>query len=497
LKHALNEQQSQQLRLALQRIGSTMDSLIASQTYNQRICPFARLFEELLLRIAQLLVDIPSLLCLRYTSSVFLRLTNDSTVWTASGLKKNPPHWAAETAWCHLKRKEQIRVANLLFGGSQCNNWTQWWQSQVQTGVYFRRDPFDQIHKTSASWDKSSQALPCEPCGTSHDHSHFSTSWPADFGDRPLRCLGQQGFVQLCAHLHISWACVAAHINYWRHRHPAVLEANGEDARQACIDSFLIKCRHTSHETRCTLDGTMTPTWPRARLQTTPITKDIVLAMEWAQHAPLKSATTRADGRLFAHEIRGIFRAMRAQGPADLMFPPCPSGALPEMDFFSPSLVCGLQCLVAYDGLTELKSTTSSAMRWQRDSNYILSAQKVNYVTRERRRFKTGWNVQKMGLRRHHSAKGSELTCQCFVVTYENDVRICAGHELLNKEFKLFPTVEWLRAMDPDTYEYPDGDEIRPLCKDRSCSSYYSRRRCTEQLVAKDDLVSELELLQN
>ena len=66
--------------------------------------------------------------------------------------------------------------------------------------------------------------LHCNGCNTHHKLSEFSAS-AQEKGKSQRRCLGRQGTVQLCEHVHISWDMIKGHIAGWRPRKPAGWDA--------------------------------------------------------------------------------------------------------------------------------------------------------------------------------------------------------------------------------------------------------------------------------
>lgn len=62
--------------------------------------------------------------------------------------------------------------------------------------------------------------LHCHGCGTHHDVQAFPPYTTTTEGGR--QCLGRQGGMQLCEHVHIYWADIEHHITYWRKRMPRI-----------------------------------------------------------------------------------------------------------------------------------------------------------------------------------------------------------------------------------------------------------------------------------
>jgi hypothetical protein len=81
--------------------------------------------------------------------------------------------------------------------------------------------------------------LHCYACQTCHNICQSSSTWQHAAGYQTDRqCLGQQGTVQLCEHVLITWASIKAHIDDWRKQQ----RWSGPLDWKACIDSFSIEC---------------------------------------------------------------------------------------------------------------------------------------------------------------------------------------------------------------------------------------------------------------
>ncbi|EFX04727.1 hypothetical protein CMQ_1655 [Grosmannia clavigera kw1407] len=112
-----------------------------------------------------------------------------------------------------------------------------------------KRDP---LPCKFASW--SPRRLECDICGGFQELRSFSLLNRAENIDkgRQRQCLGCEGAVQLCEHVHLSWATIQDHItSYWQGQ----LLTGRLGTWQACFDSFDFVCHDPSHDRRCTAAG--------------------------------------------------------------------------------------------------------------------------------------------------------------------------------------------------------------------------------------------------
>ncbi|KAF1365837.1 hypothetical protein EJ07DRAFT_94352, partial [Lizonia empirigonia] len=264
-----------------------MDPLIAVQVYNNRFCPLiSQLPEELLLCVCDFLRDdFAALLCLRIASRIFLRLLNSKRIFV----------WGSK---CSIRGEDfnphkalRLRFRELLQRDGRCNTCKRWnatHDSRLQDDCKFQQ---------KFCGNSLRSRVHCDACDSLQDVFQFSQQ---SVWHQPKRqCLGQQGSVQLCAHVSITWARIKVHIDDWRQNQ------RGEGDWQACFDSFKIECHDPSHNTRCT--GSEAPTWPRARLATSTRDPDIVvLNLEWKPHGRIATLALTADGRIPAPELRAF-----------------------------------------------------------------------------------------------------------------------------------------------------------------------------------------------
>lgn len=259
-----DQQQARALLFTLQELQRTIDPLIAAQVYNQLFCPLTRLPEELLLSILDFLSDdVATLHCLQIVSRTFLRLLYyQSDIWKSAWYVNyaDPKRDKGHSLYLHGLLKLQFR--RLLQRDGRCKNCKRW--NDAYSCRYY---PFDDCKFQQHRGHRGRRAhgkLYCNPCGSCHYACQFSSAnqYPQCELPQGRRCLGQQGSVQLCQHVHISWASIQAYIDEWRQQ-----RKGGESGHwQAYLDSFNIECHHASHDTRCT--ASEAPTWPRARLRT-------------------------------------------------------------------------------------------------------------------------------------------------------------------------------------------------------------------------------------
>ncbi|KAJ4366840.1 hypothetical protein N0V83_007368 [Neocucurbitaria cava] len=271
----------------------------------------------------------------------------------------------------------------------------------------------------------------------------------------------QQGSVQLCEHIQITWASIKAHIDGWRQ------QQRGGGDWQACFDSFNIECHDASHDTRCT--ASEAPTWPRARLGTGTFDSSIVvLNLEWEPHSRIDALALTADGRMPAPELRALFQRLRTLEPADTLCPPCRPGALPEMAFFSPYSRTGRFVYYKTGGLYEIGPPRTPLSPLPPYSLLVWH----DYHGR-------GKNGKKLDIRPHYptDAGGTGISSQCLVVSYEKDVMICKTTAMTDSAVKIIPTDHWLHAMDTQTYPHPQASHIRPQCRNVTCRNYYRTRK--------------------
>lgn len=449
--------------LTLRDLQRTMDPLIAAQVYNNNCNPLGRLPEELLLHILHCLGDdILTLYCLRRVSRRFRRLIYQPDIWKYMLLPLSRRFMSTTEASWDLPVYVKEHLRRHLQRDGMCDKCILW--CDVSVKGWFRQ--FIQASNLHANrpqipWGFCKFEYPlrpslyCDACGIHQDVQAFSSSNQQPY-KRERRCLGRQGAVQLCEHVHVSWAAVEAHIADWQQRKPGDW--------QACFDHFDIECHDPSHDTRCTAEEA--PTWPRVRLQSAAFHPNlVVLNLEWKPHSGLDAFTRTPDGRAPASELRELFQRYR-QGPAGILLPSYPSNPLPEMTCFDTT-----KCIcLHYEMGANKKSSAANPPRhasFFRD-DWRSGCHAYHYLYRGHG---VGGNGGRVDMSKHWP-RGMRNSV-CLVTTYQRDVLIC--HK--TNRTKINPTHDWFHAMDPDTYPRPYAGHALPLCKDKDCMNYYRRPR--------------------
>ncbi|KAF2658195.1 hypothetical protein K491DRAFT_702974 [Lophiostoma macrostomum CBS 122681] len=438
-----DDEKAQALLLTLHELQRTMDPLLAVQVYNNRFCPLiSRLPEEILLCILDFLceevVTLQSIIC----KDAWYRGASMYTRGNARYLDPSP----------------RLQFRQLLQRDGRCDNCRHW--NKTHAPKLFDDCKFQEGCRRLYDDTQVSSLhcrLHCHACDSLHDISRFFSNYQKSWEHhRDRRCIGQEGSVQLCEHIQITWASIKAHIDNWRQ------QQHGERGDwQVCLDSFLIECHNTNHDMRCT--PSEAPTWPRARLGTSrgsaPFESSVVvLILEWTPHSRIDALRLTTDGRIPAPELRALFQRLRRLGPANILWPPCRPGALPEMAFFS--LSSDIERLVYYK--------TGEA-----DEIGPLSASFSPLPTDKG----LSWRAGLKGL----AASGTGISSQCLVVSYKKDIMICKQTDIRDPAVKIMPTCHWLHAMDTKTYPHPRASHInphiRPQCRNVACNNYYQRRK--------------------
>ena len=451
--------QAQALLLTLRGLQRTMDPLIAAQVYNNRFCPLiSRLPEELLLCIFDFLCDdVVALKCLRIVSRIFLRLFNRQlVVWIKSRSIKGESF--------HRHDVPMLEFRRLLQRDGRCDNCRRW--NDVCGDQLFDDCKFQQRFRRSpkGSFDFLYSTPYCYACHTRHDVCQFPSPSQQSLRHQPeRRCLGQQGSVQLCEHIQITWARIKAHIDNWRQQQ----QQRGGGDWQACLNSFNIECHEASHDKRCT--ASEAPTWPRARLGTSPFVSDtVVLNLEWTPHSRIDTLTLTGDGRIPSPELRALFQKLRSLGPADTLCPASHPDALPEMMLFGPSTRIGHFVYYKTGEDDKIGPLPAAFPPLPSESSLVW-----------RHRYGSGRNGKKLSIRPHYpvDAVDTVISSQCLAISYEKDIMICRTAAMTDFTIRIIPTDDWLHAMDTQTYPHPQASHIRPKCTDVACVNYYRRRK--------------------
>ncbi|KAJ8109697.1 hypothetical protein OPT61_g7273 [Boeremia exigua] len=272
-----------------------------------------------------------------------------------------------------------------------------------------------------------------------------------------ISCLGQQGSVQLCEHVQITWAEIRAHIIGWQQ------QQHGHEDWQSCLDSFSIECHSASHDTRCT-DSEIT-TWPTARLGISTLNSDlVVLNLEWKPHIRMDTLSQGQGDHILVSELRQSFQRLRSVGPIHLLCPTSHPSVLPEITFFGPSSRMG-----HFVGHAMGNNNFISSLR---DSVISSTGSWLSYHNRHG----IGRNGRKLDVKSHlpRDARDTTVSSQCLIVTYEKDIMICKKRAMTDLGIKLVPTDHWLHAMDTRTYPHPQASQIRPHAVDCSLHPWHA-----------------------
>lgn len=436
--------------------------------------------------------DDVTLCCLRITSRVFLRLLHDeSTFWTLKPILGFP--FAAGQGL-------PLRFRRILQRDERCENCRRWNNAHVRSSLDPCKFKGDFLRGTPRFfgreyWYTDYGRPHCSACETDHDVCQFPLAYqqpPRAPNPGPRLCLGQQGLVQLCEHVHIAWSSINAHIDDWRRRRQQqkLGEGRGEpegakaqDSLRDCLDSFNIECHDPTHDTRCTASNA--PTWPRAHLGTSSglwfqDPDIVVLYLEWTPHGRIDALMPTADDRIPASELRALFRRFRRMGPADVLYPPGRPEALPEMACFTPSFP------IYYEMEEQEERNEDAENRPPHPPPPSFAPPSSNqrelslHCRSIRSRYIIGQNSERLEIRPHYlsDAKNNSITSQCLTVSYQKAIMVCQTKALTDPAVKLIPSHHWLHAMDPRTYHHQQAGQFRPQCRDESCTNYYLRTKC-------------------
>ena len=452
LQRAGEARNENQTLVTLRDLERTMDPLIASHVYNIKNSTLASLPEEILLRILELIGDdAVTLHCLRRVSRVFRRLVYEPGIWR---------HLPSAELLLPSSDKRRQMYRRLKKDGT-CDRCKLWCPVPVrglfrQIIQWFHLCITGEEHRCGFFESGLSRLPHCHPCGTHHDIRAFSHP-RMDY----RICLGRQGLVQLCEHVHISWANIEGHISKWRKQRLGNWQA--EDW-EACFNDFSIECQDPSHNTRCTADEA--PTWPRARLQTHGDYRHrALLILEWKPHSGLDFFTLTASGQAPAAELRKLFYSYR-QGAGGVLFPSCYSSPLPEMACFDTT-----QCrCLSYEVGNSQALTPGDPLEHENFFNELFPSGDSHFYSRS----SPSQNV----CVRKHWPRGASVSV-CLVTIYER--RVSLFH--MRDDVKINPSHDWFHAMDPATYTRPDWGTDPPLCKDATCMNYYRRPRLLRCLI--------------
>lgn len=315
----------------------------------------------------------------------------------------------------------------------------------------------------------SYRRLHCHACGTHQDVREFR---PADqkLHAANRRCLGRQGAVQLCEHVHVSWSDIEDHVARW--------QKDRAGDWKACFSCFNIECRDPSHDTRCTAEGT--PTWPRARLQAHERDENkVLLTLEWKPHSGLDALTCTAAGQAPAAQLRKVFQKYR-QGAGGILFPSGRSSPLPEMACYGPSECTCLYYETGDDKVPNTGGLSKCGGFFQEDWRFrFTSLHRIH-------RYSFGVLAAKVSTKKHWPC-GTDGSV-CLVTIYKRQIPVFNKTDL---DTRINPGHAWLHAMDPDTYARPSAGLDLPFCKDKECMNYYRRPKAFKCILGGGTLIHD------
>ena len=453
----LKEKEDQERRNArmitdLHKLEHTMDTLLAAQTYNDLHSPLARLPEELLLKIVGALGhDEVALRCVRRVSRTFRRIIPELITW-------DTPPWQFIR---HLRRDGMCRRCLVVAEPTLAPGWLPWLARTLRTALPESTTAMPERGGCCfGSWLQPG-ALFCDTCGRwQHPHSFSHADRQAD-PPGPRTCLGRQGGVRLCEHVHIYWEDIEAHVLEWRRLRP------GKPLDwQGCLDTFRVECRDPVHDLRCSPD--QAPTWPCASLRIAQFNCQVaVLQMMWAPHSGLDAFTRSPGGPVPVSELRALFGTYReGAGGALLPSQPYPGRHLPEMVCFEPGrCACADYKKRGKDG-KERPGAPRFADFFRKDGRCDV----LHFYWR--RHHSQGHAGERVYVQPHWPTEA--LDAVCLVTLYRRDILICDKAEL-DRGGRFNPGHEWFHAMDADTYDVPGPCGKMPLCRDTTCMNYYLR----------------------
>mgnify|MGYP004507530339 CR=1 FL=1 len=196
-----NDQQARALLLTLCKLQRAMDPLIAAQIYNSHFCPLiSRLPEELLLCMFDFLCDDDvALLRLRIVLRIFLRPLNNQPVrWGEARSIRGKAFY--------LHDVPRLQFRQLLQRDGRCDNCRHWNDAcghQLFDDCKFQQDLC--LISNGVLDHLLYSRLHCYTCHSLHDVCQSSSTYQQSWKHQPKRrCLGQQGSVQLYAHIQIT-----------------------------------------------------------------------------------------------------------------------------------------------------------------------------------------------------------------------------------------------------------------------------------------------------
>ena len=175
-----------------------MDPIVAPAYYNLTQSPLCRLPDEVLLDIMEYL-DLPSLMCLRQTSRIFLIL------FSSPSFRKYHPPWAEDdlSSWtppCILSSAECERFRSLIDKDKFCPDCL---NARIQGD------------RNSKLKTLMTRMLYCNTCEMKRSALFFSASQRfTNFTGRKKRvCLAHEGYMRICQHAVLRWADIRGWID--------------------------------------------------------------------------------------------------------------------------------------------------------------------------------------------------------------------------------------------------------------------------------------------
>ena len=372
-------------------------------------------------------------------------------------------------------------------------------------------------------------------CGTTHHHpSSWHTSTTANLNSNPggVRgangigtvihelqqlslplsrnggvCLGRQGAVQLCEHVHIPWATVEACFGAkaWGQGQPASGSDGNKKSERNDEGIVVAECRHPSHDIhRCALAlpkkddddvddrktqadaETSMSTWPTARIvvgggRKKHLRSDwIYLRLEWTPHSRIPTGTTTA---MTEDELHCVFHSYRNSGPTAACLVPAYPGAvhLPEMVCFG-SMFRGrttnkdnkVQDPVSLDQESSPVLPPAPA-----DNNHhrLLGKEFIRSECNQQKAHRVYHVMHHHGEEQEPTKEPTASSSRCLATHYIREIMVGKVEGIERGPFN--PTHAWFHAMDPDTYPRRFSSHTLPECRDETCTNYYKRPKTT------------------
>lgn len=169
--------------------------------------------------------DVVTLRCLRRVSRIFRRLIYDDAIWE----RIKAPDWCRRTQFLtettsRLSEDEKKLLKRHFQSDGMCKDCRLWcdvpasgWLSRVIQAINL--DTTCQVPSHECKFQSSGPRLMCNGCGT-HQDIQNSAEYERDPFNPGRQCLGRQGAVQLCEHVHILWEAIENHFTEWERRKP-------------------------------------------------------------------------------------------------------------------------------------------------------------------------------------------------------------------------------------------------------------------------------------